>query len=212
MQVESAGVLRYMDQSDINATSSIIEFLIEALQGLVFKIHSFWFDSSRIARKIWSISLPSDPLNRTYYPLGPCPQNQLLVAESQAVEAMKQILPYTFKRVSTMMQTKFKGVVIKRLAAVLEGRNDLLCHKILGESIEPPLLDTFFQQLIRLYRGARIARNREEEDDLVLIMCDLRSAQRQLSIVNSSFHVEFDEAVDGSSTKPPLSSNQKGKY
>ena len=73
MQVESAGVLRYMDQSDINATSSIIEFLIEALQGLVFKIHSFWFDSSRIARKIWSISLPSDPLNRTYYPLGPCP-------------------------------------------------------------------------------------------------------------------------------------------
>ena len=54
MEVESASVLRRMDQFELEGTTAIFEFLVEALQG-------------------------------------PCPNNQLLVAESQAVEAIKQV-------------------------------------------------------------------------------------------------------------------------
>ena len=101
MEVESAGVLRRMDHFELEGATSILDFLIEALQG-------------------------------------PCSSNQLLVAESQAVEAIKQILPSPFNvRVSTAARIRFKGCATRLLAAMLEGREDLDCHRRLADSIEP---------------------------------------------------------------------------
>jgi hypothetical protein len=73
-------------------------------------------------------------------------------------------------------------------------------HQVLAENIEPVLLDNFFKELIKVYQQARdhklpgLAGKLDDDEayaefqqEIVLIMCDLQSAQRQLSMVRPEF-------------------------
>lgn len=85
---------------------------------------------------------------------GPCPENQHFVVKhtspAPAVEACKQILPSQLHaRCSKESRLRFQGSAVKLLAACLEGRTDLVCHLELAGLIEPDMIRSFRQALVK---------------------------------------------------------------
>ena len=66
--------------------------------------------------------------------------NQHFVVESQAIEAVKQIIPGPTKGrpdrgCPEQVIIRLKGLAVKLLAACLEGRDDIVCHEILADKV-----------------------------------------------------------------------------
>jgi len=100
---------------------------------------------------------------------GPCHGNQLFVVKSDALVAIKNIIPSTFtesnkeRRVDRRLRMKVKAKAVAFLAAALEGRKDKDVHEVLAEQVEWHMLITFSGVITRYIHKVNARTDMPEE-------------------------------------------------